>query len=195
MGIFTKLLEKLSKTREHVFSVDVAQLPQINEVNYHELIRRLNGGRNNTMYYNTPTPTLMPNDYYTTWCGTTYNDEFYTKKIDPKPLFRYVKRMFPFVVDIPKIKQEKEVLYYDPYTMSPKSGKLFEVTVTLSPTHFSEVFLNEKVKDTLNNVMKNSLSSLIICMYENIQEGTIQFEFVPDKSETLLEDMRKLSYL
>lgn len=195
MGIFTKLLEKLSKTREHVFGVDVAQLPQINEVNIQEVVRRLNGGRNNFMYHNTPTPTSMPNDYYTTWCGATYNDEFRTKKIDPKPLFRYMKRMFPFIVDVVKIEKHKPVILYDPNSFQPVSGELFEIHVSLSPTHFSEVFSNDTTKKTLRDVMILSLSGLIRCMYENVKEGAIQFEFVPDKSETLLEDMRKLSYI
>lgn len=137
----------------------------------------------------------ITSNYITKWCGTTYNEEYYTKKIDPKPLFRYMKKMFPFVVDIPRITHTKQAVYYNPNTFNPVHGKLFEITVTLHPTHFSETYVDDDVRKKLAETMRTRLSQLIKCMYEEITDGCITFVFEPAKSETLLEDMKKLNYI
>lgn len=200
MGIFIKLLEKLSKTHREIYTVDTTQ---IDDVNYESLRRRLYG--HNMLYNNTPTSTSRPveryypsgmtSNYFAQWCGTTYNDEFRVPKIDPKPLLRFMKKLAPFVVDIEKIERHEDAMIYDPYTFSPIRSTVFRVFVVLEPTHFAEAHSNEKFKNLLSDTLKNRLSQLINCMYEGVHKDSIVFEYQPTKSEKLVEDIKKLYYI
>lgn len=133
--------------------------------------------------------------YYNTWCGTTYNNEFVVPKIDPKPLLRFMKKLIPFVVDIEKIERHEAAMVYDPYTFSPVKTTVFRVFVVLEPIHFAEVLSNEKFKNLLSKTLKDRLSQLINCMYEGVMKDSIVFEYQPVKTETLVEDIKNLSYI
>lgn len=127
-------------------------------------------------------------NYINRWWKTELDYKDYSlEDLDTKPLFRYVKKTFPFVVDISSIDREISTIAFNTTTLLPERGNIFQVNVILTPTHFSEVFQDEELRLKLHRLMVEKLTDLIRCMYDNVRPEEIQFVFHPEKTETLLE--------
>ena len=108
-----------------------------------------------------------------TFCGSTFTQSV---DLNIEPLKRYVKRWFPFILDITSIQ-----------TKTRRDG--ITISMVVSPTHFSETFSNNRITIILSDRLNEKLTPLLRTMFpEHMPDGVdASYVFFPEKSETLLE--------
>jgi len=108
--------------------------------------------------------------------------------LDPKPLSHFLKKEFPFVLDVTSINYEGGVRMYNPNTFDVVDSKnsVLEIVIVVSPTHYSEL-TNNVIERKIKNKMNELLEPLLKCMYSEYYKREPRILFFPDKSETILE--------
>jgi hypothetical protein len=106
-------------------------------------------------------------------------------ELDITPLKRFVKKMFPFVIDISYLKVGEST-----YTDGRRTLHNPEIKLIVSPTHRAELY-SEDIEDKVKNYIRKKLIPLLVAMYE-INSGSgfgLQIYFGSERSETILEHL------
>ena len=108
--------------------------------------------------------------------------------LNTETLVPFLRKLFPYVIDITTIcaTLEKE---YRQGEVNSKKCKSLRVYITLSPTHFSETFMDTTVEKLLKDKLDCNLSPLIKCMYPEYRTENINYIFSPQKTTTLLNEI------
>lgn len=108
--------------------------------------------------------------------------------LNPDTLIPFVRKLFPFIIDVTTVcaTLEKEIYQGEIHSKKCKSLRVY---ITLNPTHFSETFSDTTIEKLLRDKLDGKLSPLIKCMYPDFRTENITFIFSPKKSSTLLSEM------
>jgi len=116
----------------------------------------------------------------TNWVNSSTSGFGYNppKKLDAAPLRHYMKKWFPFIIDVLEVNID-----------SYQKGNL-RISLLISPTHFAETFSNSGLDSVLKKKMNEGIVPLLKCMYEEFGDQEPTYLFFPQKTETILEYLK-----
>ena len=91
-------------------------------------------------------------------------------------LNKYLKKMFPFVIEVENYVYEKS-----------RSGDILELTIYVSPIHFCEL-MDNRIENKLRNMMMKESYTLIKSLLPEFKENNIRFLFYPDVDKVTIFD-------
>ena len=104
-------------------------------------------------------------------------------ELDVTPLRKFVKKMFPFVIDVSHLKVNETG-----YTDGRKTMSNPEIKLIVSPTHRCELY-SEDIEDKVKSHIREKLIPLLTTMYEINSGFGLQIYFGSERSETILEHL------
>jgi hypothetical protein len=108
-----------------------------------------------------------------------------------KMLNKYLKKMFPFIVEVDNIFVLKKDMIYDPNTFTPVSNELLQFNTYVSPLHFCEL-MDDRVEKKLQALMIKQCGSLIKSIITDCNPDKVRFVFYPDLDKiTIFDDIPK----
>jgi hypothetical protein len=151
-----------------------------------------NSNRDNRDYIRvrpTPTSSIV---YPTTTSSMMFSTPtLKTKNMDETPIKHFIKKWFPFVIDVTHIQVSNgTTTTYDPYTFVPKQkGTIVTINLTMSSIHFTELYFDKNIEHTFNKRMDEKLHTLIRVLYADVVpiDFYLKLVFFPQKSSTILE--------
>lgn len=133
-------------------------------------------------YIDTPSPTPLPH-------APIYKKSGNDVWLNPDTLIPFVKKLFPYIVDVSTVcaTLEKEIYHGEIHSKKCKSIRVYLI---LKPTHFSETFMDTTLEKLLKDKLDGKLSPLIKCMYPDYRTENINYIFSPEKTSTLLKEIK-----
>jgi len=108
-----------------------------------------------------------------------------------KMLNKYLKKMFPFIVEVDSVLESKRKSIYNPHTFSPVNKESLHINIYVSPLHFCELMDNQ-VEKKLQSLMLKQCGSLIKSIMTDCNPDKIKFLFFPDVDKvTIFDDIPK----
>jgi hypothetical protein len=104
-------------------------------------------------------------------------------ELDVTPLNRFIKKMFPFVIDISYLKVNESK-----YTDGRRTLDNPQIKLIVSPTHRAELY-NEDIEYKVKNHIREKLIPLLRTMYEISPGFGLEIYFGGERSETILEHL------
>ncbi len=104
-------------------------------------------------------------------------------ELDVTPLKKFVKKMFPFVIDVSQLKVNETG-----YTDGRKTMSNPEIKLIVSPAHRCELY-SEDIEDKVKSHIREKLIPLLTTMYEINSGFGLQIYFGSERSETILEHL------
>lgn len=104
-------------------------------------------------------------------------------ELDVTPLKKFVKKMFPFVIDVSQLKVDETG-----YTDGRKTISNPEIKLIVSPTHRCELY-SKDIEDKVKSHIREKLIPLLTTMYEINSGFGLQIYFGSERSETILEHL------
>ena len=104
-------------------------------------------------------------------------------ELDITPLNKFVKRMFPFVIDVSFLKVNESK-----YTDGRRILDNPQIKLIVSPTHRAELY-SEDIEDKVKNHIRKKLIPLLKTMYEISTGFGLEIYFGSERSETILEHL------
>ena len=104
-------------------------------------------------------------------------------ELDITPLNKFVKRMFPFVIDVSFLKVNESK-----YTDGRRILDNPQIKLIVSPTHRAELY-SEDIEDKVKNHIREKLIPLLRTMYEISPGFGLEIYFGSERSETILEHL------
>ena len=104
-------------------------------------------------------------------------------ELDVTPLNKFIKKMFPFVIDISYLKVNESK-----YTDGRRTLDNPQIKLIVSPTHRTELY-NEDIEYKVKNHIREKLIPLLITMYEISPGFGLEIYFGSERSETILEHL------
>ena len=141
-----------------------------------------------------PPPNVANQPYYHQPCiitpisSTVGLDRSYVRnefELDVAPLKRFIKKMFPFVIDISYLKVDESK-----YTDGRRILDNPQIKLIVSPAHRTELY-SEDIEDKVKNHIREKLIPLLRTMYEINSGFTLQIHFGSERSETILEYLKE----
>ena len=156
--------------------------------------RFLDMGRQQQQPLPLPPPNVANQPYYYQPCiitpvsSTVGLDRSYVCnefELDVTPLKRFIKKMFPFVIDISYLKVDESK-----YTDGRRILDNPKIKLIVSPAHRTELY-SEDIEDKVKNHIREKLIPLLRTMYEINSGFTLQIHFGSERSETILEYLKE----
>ena len=91
-------------------------------------------------------------------------------------LNKYLKKMFPFVIEVENYVYEKS-----------RSGDILELTIYVSPIHFCEL-MDNRIENKLRDMMMKESYTLIKSLLPEFKENNIRFLFYPNVDKVTIFD-------
>jgi hypothetical protein len=141
-----------------------------------------------------PPPNVANQPYYYQPCNitpvssTVGLDRSYVRnefELDVAPLKRFIKKMFPFVIDISYLKVDESK-----YTDGRRILDNPQIKLIVSPAHRTELY-SEDIEDKVKNHIREKLIPLLRTMYEINSGFILQIHFGSERSETILEYLKE----
>ena len=141
-----------------------------------------------------PPPNVANQPYYHQPCiitpvlSTVGLDRSYVRnefELDVAPLKRFIKKMFPFVIDISYLKVDESK-----YTDGRRILDNPQIKLIVSPAHRTELY-SEDIEDKVKNHIREKLIPLLRTMYEINSGFILQIHFGSERSETILEYLKE----
>jgi len=104
-------------------------------------------------------------------------------ELDITPLNRFIKKMFPFVIDISYLKVNESK-----YTDGRRILDNPQIKLIVSPTHRTELY-SEDIEYKVKNRIREKLIPLLRTMYEISPGFGLEIYFGSERSETILEHL------
>jgi len=104
-------------------------------------------------------------------------------ELDITPLNKFVKRMFPFVIDVSFLKVNESK-----YTDGRRILDNPQIKLIVSPTHRAELY-SEDIEYKVKNHIREKLIPLLRTMYEISPGFGLEIYFGSERSETILEHL------
>jgi len=104
-------------------------------------------------------------------------------ELDITPLNRFIKKMFPFVIDISYLKVNESK-----YTDGRRILDNPQIKLIVSPTHRAELY-SEDIEYKVKNHIREKLIPLLRTMYEISPGFGLEIYFGSERSETILEHL------
>lgn len=104
-------------------------------------------------------------------------------ELDITPLRKFVKKMFPFVIDISHLKVSEST-----YTDGRRILDNPQIKLIVSPAHRSELY-SEDIEYKVKNHIREKLIPLLRTMYEISPGFGLEIYFGSERSETILEHL------
>ena len=104
-------------------------------------------------------------------------------ELDITPLNRFIKKMFPFVIDISYLKVNESK-----YTDGRRTLDNPQIKLIVSPTHRTELY-SEDIEYKVKNHIREKLIPLLRTMYEISPGFGLEIYFGSERSETILEHL------
>ena len=105
-------------------------------------------------------------------------------ELDITPLNKFVKNMFPFVINTSFLKVDEST-----YTNGRRTLDNPQIKLIVSPTHRAELY-SEDIEDKVKNHIRNKLIPLLTAMYQIDMGFGLQIYFGSERSETILEHLK-----
>lgn len=101
--------------------------------------------------------------------------------LNKTPLSQYLKRNFSWVLDLTGV---------EVYSPVRRSKKTIQLSIVVSPTHYSEISTNFHLENLVKNKLSEKIQRLLIAMYPEIDsDDHILFLFFPEQSNTLFQEL------
>ena len=105
-----------------------------------------------------------------------------------KMLNKYLKKMFPFIVEVDSILESKRTRSH---TCSSVSNESLHINIYVSPLHFCEL-MDDRVEKKLQSLMLKQSATLIKSIMTDCNPDKIKFLFFPDVDKvTIFDDIPK----
>jgi hypothetical protein len=104
-------------------------------------------------------------------------------ELDVTPLNKFIKKMFPFVIDISYLKVNESK-----YTDGRRTLDNPQIKLIVSPTHRTELY-SEDIEYKVKNHIREKLIPLLRTMYEISPGFGLEIYFGSERSETILEHL------
>lgn len=104
-------------------------------------------------------------------------------ELDIAPLNKFVKRMFPFVIDVSFLKVNEST-----YTDGRRILDNPQIKLIVSPAHRAELY-SEDIEYKVKNHIREKLIPLLRTMYEISPGFGLEIYFGSERSETILEHL------
>ena len=112
-------------------------------------------------------------------------------KTELKMLDKYLKKMYPFIINVDSIFESKRKTINDPHTFSPVNKESLHINIYVSPLHFCEL-MDNRVEKKLQSLMLKQCGSLIKSIMTDCNPDKIKFLFFPDVDKvTIFDDIPK----
>ena len=110
---------------------------------------------------------------------------FIHMETETKMLDKYMKKMFPFIINVSGVELVKTRRQY-----KDKDSKVkLHISIYVSPSHFCEL-MDNRVEIKMNQYMLRETSSMIKSIIPDVDENKIKFLFFPDiDSVTIFDDL------
>ena len=105
-------------------------------------------------------------------------------ELDITPLNKFVKNMFPFVIDVSFLKVIEST-----YTDGRRTLENPQIKLIVSPAHRAELY-SEDIEDKVKNHIRKKLIPLLKTMYEISTGFGLEIYFGSERSETILEHLK-----
>jgi hypothetical protein len=105
-------------------------------------------------------------------------------ELDITPLNKFVKNMFPFVIDVSFLKVNEST-----YTDGRRTLENPQIKLIVSPAHRAELY-SEDIEDKVKNHIRKKLIPLLKTMYEISTGFGLEIYFGSERSETILEHLK-----
>lgn len=139
-----------------------------------------------------PPPNVANQPYYYQPCNITpvsstvgLANSYQQIELDVTPLRKFVKKMFPFVIDISYLKVGEST-----YTDGRRALDNPQIKLIVSPAHRAELY-SEDIEDKVKNHVREKLIPLLRTMYEINSGFILQIHFGSERSETILEYLKE----
>ena len=104
-------------------------------------------------------------------------------ELDVTPLRKFVKKMFPFVIDISYLKVGEST-----YTDGRRKLDNPQIKLIVSPAHRAELY-SDDIEYKVKNHIREKLTPLLRTMYEISPGFGLEIYFGSERSETILEHL------
>ena len=104
-----------------------------------------------------------------------------------KILNKYLKKMFPFIVEVDSVLESKRKSIYNPHTFTPVSKGSLKINIYVSPLHFCEL-MDDRVEKKLQSLMLKQSTTLIKSIMTDCNPDNIKFLFFPDVDKVTIFD-------
>ena len=91
-------------------------------------------------------------------------------------LNKYLKKMFPFVIEVENYVYQKS-----------RRGDILELTIYVSPLHFCEL-MDNRIEIKLRDMMVTKSYTLIKSLFPEFKDNNIRFLFFPDVDKVTIFD-------
>ena len=110
---------------------------------------------------------------------------FIHMETETKMLDKYMKKMFPFIINVSEVELVNTRRQY-----KDKDSKVkLHISIYVSPSHFCEL-MDNRVEIKMNQYMLRETSSMIKSIIPDVDENKIKFLFFPDiDSVTIFDDL------
>jgi hypothetical protein len=105
-------------------------------------------------------------------------------ELDITPLNKFVKNMFPFVIDVSFLKVNEST-----YTDGRRTLENPQIKLIVSPAHRAELYSGD-IEDKVKNHIRKKLIPLLKTMYEISTGFGLEIYFGSERSETILEHLK-----
>jgi hypothetical protein len=105
-------------------------------------------------------------------------------ELDITPLNKFVKNMFPFVIDVSFLRVNEST-----YTDGRRTLENPQIKLIVSPAHRAELY-SEDIEDKVKNHIRKKLIPLLKTMYEISTGFGLEIYFGSERSETILEHLK-----
>ena len=104
------------------------------------------------------------------------------KVLNEEPIKHFLKKHFTWVLDVTGIELPARI---------KNLNQSILISIVVSPTHYSEISTNYHVENLVKNKLSEKIKRHLVAMYSEVDSnGHIRFLFFPEKSETLLEELK-----
>ena len=108
---------------------------------------------------------------------------FIHMETETKMLDKYMKKMFPFIINVSGVELVKTRRQYKDRDSKVK----LHISIYVSPSHFCEL-MDNRVEIKMNQYMLRETSSMIKSLIPDVDENKIKFLFFPDIDSVTIFD-------
>ena len=99
-----------------------------------------------------------------------------------EPIKYFLKKYFTWVLDVTGIEIPSQIA---------NTNQTIQISIVVSPTHYSEISTNYHVENLVKNKLSEKIKRHLVAMYSEVEANChIRFLFFPEKSKTLLEELK-----
>lgn len=99
-----------------------------------------------------------------------------------EPIKHFLKKYFTWVLDVTGIEIPSQIA---------NVNQTIQISIVVSPTHYSEISTNYHVENLVKNKLSEKIKRHLVAMYSEVEANChIRFLFFPEKSKTLLEELK-----